>query len=258
MVAGRPGRWSSAGSTRRRSTGSAACGGAVLPDPRLRTLRDGHADRLHHRHPRRLPARSPSLAVGPLTEHRAGGPQGAPGRRVGPRVRDHGRELHARQPAPRPRSSTSRPTPRRRRSSSAPGGRSTRSGLDVSLTPPRDRGGAGAMRSLGRLGGDLLIPSLEFYGMTTAHDGPAVHDALAVAYVADPSLFEFTPAVVDVETAGRFHLGMTWSPTSTLRGRHAPRECAGVDRREAVLGPTLWRASPGCRIGFPDTATWTH
>nr|WP_062341369.1 nucleoside hydrolase [Herbidospora sakaeratensis] len=91
-------------------------------------------------------------------------------------------------------------------------------GLDVSLTalakgPILDR-----MRGLGRLGGELLIPSLEFYGMTTAHDGPAVHDALAVAFVADPSLFEFTPAVVDVETAGRFTSGMTVIDFN-LRGR---------------------------------------
>ncbi|WP_062435125.1 nucleoside hydrolase [Herbidospora daliensis] len=91
-------------------------------------------------------------------------------------------------------------------------------GLDVSLTalargPVLDR-----MRDLGRLGSELLIPSLEFYGMTTAHDGPAVHDALAVAFVADPSLFEFTPAVVDVETAGRFTSGMTVIDFN-LRGR---------------------------------------
>ncbi|WP_066363456.1 nucleoside hydrolase [Herbidospora mongoliensis] len=82
-------------------------------------------------------------------------------------------------------------------------------GLDVSLTALATGPVLARMRDLGRLGGELLIPALEFYGMTTAHDGPAVHDALAIAYVADPSLFEFTPAVVDVETVGRFTSGMT-------------------------------------------------
>ncbi|GAB1824098.1 nucleoside hydrolase [Herbidospora sp. RD11066] len=91
-------------------------------------------------------------------------------------------------------------------------------GLDVSLRALATGTVLDRMRDLERLGSELLIPALEFYGMTTAHDGPAVHDALAVAYVADPSLFEFTPAVVDVETAGRFTSGMTVIDFN-LRGR---------------------------------------
>ncbi|WP_030455894.1 nucleoside hydrolase [Herbidospora cretacea] len=91
-------------------------------------------------------------------------------------------------------------------------------GLDVSLTALANGPILERMRGLGRLGSELLIPSLEFYGMTTAHDGPAVHDALAVAFVADPTLFQFTPGVVDVETAGRFTSGMTVIDFN-LRGR---------------------------------------
>ncbi|MEU8248060.1 nucleoside hydrolase [Nonomuraea sp. NPDC048916] len=81
-------------------------------------------------------------------------------------------------------------------------------GLDVTLTalvttPVLDR-----MRPLGRLS-TLLVPAASSYGMVTAEGGPAIHDACAVAYVLDPSLFTCVPAVVRVETAGRYTSGMT-------------------------------------------------
>jgi purine nucleosidase len=81
-------------------------------------------------------------------------------------------------------------------------------GLDVTLralaTPPvRER-----MREFGKLGGDLLLPALAQY-RDSAGDDPAVHDVCAVVSVARPSVFGYTPAAVEVETAGRLTAGMT-------------------------------------------------
>lgn len=64
------------------------------------------------------------------------------------------------------------------------------------------------MRPLGRLA-DLLVPCCQFYGQTTGEDGPALHDACAVAHVIDPSLLRLLPAQVEIETAGRLSSGMT-------------------------------------------------
>ncbi len=82
-------------------------------------------------------------------------------------------------------------------------------GLDVTLkalvtTEVLDR-----MRPLGRLADVLLVPAASAYGMVTAEGGPAIHDACAVAYALDPSLFTCVPAVVRVETAGLYTSGMT-------------------------------------------------
>jgi purine nucleosidase len=81
-------------------------------------------------------------------------------------------------------------------------------GLDVTLralaTPPvRER-----MGKLGRLGADLLLPALAQYHDSNAGD-PPVHDVCAVVSVACPSVFGYTPATVEVETAGRLTAGMT-------------------------------------------------
>ncbi|GAA4611747.1 nucleoside hydrolase [Saccharopolyspora hordei] len=66
-------------------------------------------------------------------------------------------------------------------------------------------------RGLGRLEAELLTPCLDFYGGHANYqdEGPAIHDACAVAYVIDPGLFEAVPARVEVETQGRFTSGMT-------------------------------------------------
>ncbi|GAA1004888.1 ribosylpyrimidine nucleosidase [Acrocarpospora pleiomorpha] len=85
----------------------------------------------------------------------------------------------------------------------------TQIGLDVSTTAQATEAVVKRMRALGRLGEDLLVPCATFYGMVTASEGPAIHDACALAYLADPSLIEFEPAWVEVETAGRFTSGMT-------------------------------------------------
>lgn len=81
-------------------------------------------------------------------------------------------------------------------------------GLDVTLQalavpPVRSR-----MRAFGALGADLLLPALARYRDSAGRD-PAVHDVCAVASVAEPSVFGYTPARVEVETAGLLTSGMT-------------------------------------------------
>jgi purine nucleosidase len=83
-------------------------------------------------------------------------------------------------------------------------------GLDVTLqaraTPPVQE----RMKTLGSLGSRLLMPALAQYGSSAEGGGyPAVHDVCAVAYLAEPSLFGMRPALVQVETAGRWTSGMT-------------------------------------------------
>ncbi|MFC7384571.1 nucleoside hydrolase [Sphaerisporangium rhizosphaerae] len=82
-------------------------------------------------------------------------------------------------------------------------------GLDVSRRALAVGEVVDRMRAMGRLGADLLVPCVEFYGMVTAEEGPAIHDACAIAYLIDPTLVEVVPALVQVETAGRYTSGMT-------------------------------------------------
>lgn len=115
-------------------------------------------------------------------------------------------------------------------------------GLDATM-----RSGASAvvldrMSRLGSLGSDLLLPALNQYRSTTAaaaastgaatsteasasirtaastgagsglagaDGGPPVHDVCAVVHVAEPDVFGFLPAHVEVETSGRLTSGMT-------------------------------------------------
>jgi purine nucleosidase len=79
-------------------------------------------------------------------------------------------------------------------------------GLDVTLRALATAQVRGRMGALGRLGETLLLPALAEY--REDHD-PAVHDVCAVASVAAPGVFGYTPARVDVETTGRLTSGMT-------------------------------------------------
>jgi purine nucleosidase len=87
-------------------------------------------------------------------------------------------------------------------------------GLDVTLQARADTGIRERFATLGRLASDLLLPAVAGYRGNASHpgpapDGPAVHDMCAVAHVAEPGLLSFTPALVQVETAGRLTAGMT-------------------------------------------------
>jgi purine nucleosidase len=98
------------------------------------------------------------------------------------------------------------------------GWRVTMVGLDATLQARVSRLVRERLAGLGRLGSDLLLPSLGGYGADEAPtaragpaggEGPAVHDVCALALVAEPGLFGCWPARVEVETAGRWTSGMT-------------------------------------------------
>src|SRR5215470_12320601 len=108
------------------------------------------------------------------------------------------------------------------------GWRVTMVGLDVTLRARANGAVRQRLAALGRLGSDLLLPSLSGYqadeatGGEPGHggsgpdgrpepagEGPAVHDVCALALVAEPGLFGCWPARVEVETAGRWTAGMT-------------------------------------------------
>jgi purine nucleosidase len=99
-------------------------------------------------------------------------------------------------------------------------------GLDVSRQALAVGAVVDRMRAMGRLGTDLLVPCVEFYGMVTAEEGPAVHDVCAIAYLIDPTLIAVEPALVQVETAGRYTSGMTVTDFD-LRDR-APNAMVGT------------------------------
>jgi inosine-uridine nucleoside N-ribohydrolase len=80
-------------------------------------------------------------------------------------------------------------------------------GLDVTLQARATAAVRDRLRPLGPLADDLLLPALGQYA--SAPGDPPVHDACAVAYVAQPGLFGRVPARVDVEVAGRWTSGMT-------------------------------------------------
>ncbi|MEU7856684.1 nucleoside hydrolase [Nonomuraea sp. NPDC049141] len=111
-------------------------------------------------------------------------------------------------------------------------------GLDVTLTAMVTSELLDRMRPLGRLS-ELLVPAAQFYGQVTADDGPAIHDACAVAYVIDPSLFTCVPARVNVETAGRYTSGMTVTDFKLRDGRPNALVAKSLDVKrfwELVLG----------------------
>ena len=83
-------------------------------------------------------------------------------------------------------------------------------GLDVTLLARATGAIQDQMRTLGELGSRLLLPALAQYrdsSDTTAE--PPVHDVCAIVSIADPSVFTYTPALVQVETHGQLTPGMT-------------------------------------------------
>ena len=84
-------------------------------------------------------------------------------------------------------------------------------GLELTRQARANAGVRARFARLGRLEAELLTPCLDFYGKHADYrdEGPAIHDACAVAYVAHPELITTVPARVDVEVRGTFTSGMT-------------------------------------------------
>ena len=83
-------------------------------------------------------------------------------------------------------------------------------GLDVTLLARATGAVQDRMRTLGELGSRLLLPALAQYRDSADTAGePPVHDVCAIVSIADPSVFSYTPARVEVETQGRLTAGMT-------------------------------------------------
>jgi len=83
-------------------------------------------------------------------------------------------------------------------------------GLDATLLARATAAVRDRMRTLGELGSTLLLPALAQYRDSVAGaDEPAVHDVCAIVSIADPSVFTYTPAQVQVETHGNLTAGMT-------------------------------------------------
>ncbi|HTU72518.1 MAG TPA: nucleoside hydrolase [Trebonia sp.] len=80
-------------------------------------------------------------------------------------------------------------------------------GLDVTLQALASASIRERMAALGPLASALLLPALAQYH--EENRDPAVHDVCAVASVAVPDLFLYTPARVQVETTGQLTYGMT-------------------------------------------------
>jgi purine nucleosidase len=83
-------------------------------------------------------------------------------------------------------------------------------GLDVTLRARATAAVQERMREFGTLGAELLLPALAQYADSHNTAGePPVHDVCAVVSVVDPSVFTYTPALVQVETTGLLTSGMT-------------------------------------------------
>jgi purine nucleosidase len=95
-------------------------------------------------------------------------------------------------------------------------------GLDVTLRARATAAVTDRMGELGALGARLLLPALAQYRDSADTTGePPVHDVCAVASVADPLVFSYTPARVQVETHGTLTSGMTVTDFAAADGYNA-------------------------------------
>ena len=111
-------------------------------------------------------------------------------------------------------------------------------GLDVTLRTGATPAVLQRMRDLGPLGTDLLLPALDQYKSERAPSGPPVHDVCAVVSVIEPSVFTYTPALVQVETTGTWTFGMTVTDFEAT-GRPNAQVATGIDADkfwDVVLG----------------------
>ena len=112
-------------------------------------------------------------------------------------------------------------------------------GLDVTLLARATAAVQQRMGSLGLLGSRLLLPALAQYRDSADTTGePPVHDVCAIVSIADPSVFSYTPALVQVETHGTLTAGMTVTDFDAPAGHNAS-VATGIDAGrfwETVLG----------------------
>jgi inosine-uridine nucleoside N-ribohydrolase len=112
-------------------------------------------------------------------------------------------------------------------------------GLDVTLLARATAAVQQRMGSLGRLGSRLLLPALAQYRDSADTAGePPVHDVCAIVSIADPAVFSYTPALVQVETHGVLTSGMTVTDFDAPAGHNA-QVATGIDAGhfwETVLG----------------------
>jgi purine nucleosidase len=102
-------------------------------------------------------------------------------------------------------------------------------GLDVTLRAKATAAVQERMRELGALGEQLLLPALAQYRDAADDSGePPVHDVCAIVSIADPAVFGYTPALVQVETTGTFTSGMTVTDFTPSAG-HNTRVAMEVD-----------------------------
>ena len=95
-------------------------------------------------------------------------------------------------------------------------------GLDVTLLARAIAPVQEEMRGLGALGSELLLPALAQYRDSQDTTGePPVHDVCAIVSIADPAVFSYTPALVQVETHGTLTSGMTVTEFSPAAGQNA-------------------------------------
>jgi purine nucleosidase len=112
-------------------------------------------------------------------------------------------------------------------------------GLDVTLLARATAAVQQRMGLLGLLGSRLLLPALAQYRDSADAAGePPVHDVCAIVSIADPSLFTYTPALVQVETHGALTSGMTVTDFAAPAGQNA-HVATGINAGhfwETVLG----------------------
>ena len=102
-------------------------------------------------------------------------------------------------------------------------------GLDVTLLARATAAVQQRMGSLGSLGSRLLLPALaQYHDSADATGEPPVHDVCAIVSIADPSVFSYTPALVQVETHGTFTSGMTVTDFAASAGHNA-QVATGID-----------------------------
>ncbi|MCU1492638.1 MAG: rihB [Acidimicrobiaceae bacterium] len=103
--------------------------------------------------------------------------------------------------------------------------RLTMMGLDVTHQALCSEGDQRGIAAIGSDVSEFACGLLDFfrtaYRDVAGMSDPPIHDACAVAYVADPTLFEVREAAVEVETHGKFTSGMT---VVDFSGKGAPGE----------------------------------